>query len=377
MSTTNTSQADTVKASYSAPGMPQLEHNGKAVSAFEFWPVWLIYLPVVFQWLCLAIRYRSLSLPLIANPEIPLSGMVGFSKSDVMSSVAPQSQHNVLPFITHRVGGDQQTQLDDIEQQLERHQLALPLVGKPDLGCRGAGVCLLNTRQELAEYLQSYPAGSTFMLQKLANWEPEAGIFYIRFPGAQTGEIISLALKYSPYVLGDGKSTLSELLANDPRAGQLQHLYEERHSEVLNTVIPADEPYRLVFSASHCRGAVFRDGSEYITDALTQQLDRILGDVPEFYYGRLDIKFRDTDSLMRGETMEIVEINGASSEALHIWDSQARLSEAWRALLHQYGTLFRIGHQNRCRGYKPPGILALWRAWQHERKLVEQYPETD
>ena len=357
--------------------MPPLEHTAKAVSAFEFWPTWLIYLPVVFQWLGLAIRYRSLSLPLTANPEIPLSGMVGFSKSDLLASAAPQSQAKILPFITHRVGGNRDAQLAFIHRQLQQQQLALPLVGKPDMGCRGAGVCLLETEQELAEYLQSYPDGSTFMLQKLASWEPEAGVFYIREPGAGNGQIISLALKYSPYLVGDGRSTLAELLAADPRAGQLQHLYRERHRQVLDTVLPAGEPYRLVFSASHCRGAVFRNGNQYISEALTRQLDNILGGLPEFYYGRLDIKFRDTDSLSRGEHLEIVEINGASSEALHIWDSETKLLDAWRALLHQYRTLFRIGHQNRRRGHRPPGVLALLRAWQHERKLVQQYPDTD
>ena len=365
------------KNHYSTPGMPPLEQTEKALSAFEFWPIWLVYLPVIFQWLALAIRYRSLSLPLIANPEIPLSGMVGFSKSDVLAAAAPKSQATILPFITHRVSGDQNAQLANIHQQLQRHQLILPLVGKPDIGCRGAGVCLLENEQKLAKYLQSYPEGSTFMLQKLANWEPEAGVFYVRQPGANNGKIISLALKYSPYLVGDGTSTLSELLADDERAGQLQSLYKDRHKAIWNKVIPNGKPYKLVFSASHCRGAIFRDGGQYISEALTKQLDKILSGLPEFHYGRLDIKFRDTDSLMRGEHLEIVEINGASSEALHIWDSRAKLREAWRVLLDQYNTLFHIGHQNRCRGYHTPGITVLWRAWRYERKLAKHYPQTD
>ncbi|UTW45321.1 D-alanine--D-alanine ligase [bacterium SCSIO 12696] len=373
MSTTSS----TSQQSYTVPGMPQLEHSGNAVSHFEFWPTWLVYLPVIFQWLGLAIRFRSLSLPLVANPNVEMSGMVGFSKSDLMASASPDSQPYILPFITHTVGGHFDSDLATIRQQLSEQGLKLPLVGKPDLGCRGAGVCLLENEQELADYLGSYPQGSTFMLQQLASWEPEAGVFYIRHPGAPQGEIISLALKYSPYVTGDGRSTLAELMANDPRAGQLQHLYEERHQEMLDTVIPAGEPYRLVFSASHCRGAVFRDGGEYITETLRQKLDDILGGLPEFYYGRLDIKFRDTDSLTRGEDLEIVEINGASSESLHIWDSGAKLTDAWKALLFQYGSLFRIGAKNRQRGFKAPGILALWRAWKEESALVKQYPDTD
>ena len=124
---------------------------------------------------------------------------------------------------------------------------------------------------------------------------------------------------------------------------------------MLDQVIPAGEPYKLVFSASHCKGAIFRDGSQYITETLQQQLDNILGGLPEFYYGRLDIKFPDTDSLERGEGLEIVEINGASSESLHIWDSGAKLKDAWKALLFQYGSLFRIGAKNRQLGFPHTG----------------------
>ena len=151
--------------SYSVPGMPQLEHSKRAVSRFEFWPTWLVYLPVVFQWLGLAIRYRSLSLPLVANPNIPLSGMVGFSKSDLMAAANERSQAFILPFITHRASGNWQNDLADIHRNLADKGLSLPLVGKPDLGCRGAGVCLLKTEQELEDYLRSYPPESTFMLQ--------------------------------------------------------------------------------------------------------------------------------------------------------------------------------------------------------------------
>jgi len=45
--------------------------------------------------------------------------------------------------------------------------------------------------------------------------------------------------------------------------------------------------------------------------------------------------------------------------------------------LQQYGTLFKLGHANRRQGHKPPGIMALYKAWRHEKELVRQYPEND
>ncbi|MBL4820337.1 MAG: D-alanine--D-alanine ligase [Gammaproteobacteria bacterium] len=358
--------------------MPALEVSGKTTSYFEFWPTWLMYSPVVIQWLFLSLRYRSLTLPLIANPVIPLSGMVGVPKTDLFKAAGEYANSWILPWLEYQVTNESVTdQKQAVLKLLHEVSLPLPLVGKPDIGCRGAGVKLLHTAHDLEAYITRFPVNATIQFQKLADWEAEAGVFYVRAPGQQQGKITSLTLKYMPYVVGDGQSTLGQLIAADPRAGELQHLYKERHAASWSTVIPQGRPYRLVFSASHCRGAVFRDGGTYITDELSQKLDRIFDDIPGFHYGRLDIKFRDIESLMRGEAFAIIEINGASSESIHIWDRDTGLADAIKTLLAQYRTLFSLGDANRRLGFHPPGLRALWDAWRYEIKLVKSYPGSD
>lgn len=363
---------------YVPSGMPQLEHEGRNTSFFEFWPLWVMYMPVAVQWLLLAIRYRSLTLPLIANPVIKLSGMVGAAKSSLFDSAGENARQWILPWRVYRVSGHSvDTQKTTVLASLEEAGLHLPIVAKPDIGCRGAGVKLLQNETQLAQYLEGFPIGGVIQFQRLSAWEAEAGVFYVRYPGEERGKITSLTLKYTPFVLGDGKSTLEELIGRDARAATVSHLYADRHRENWQRVIPEGEPYRLVFSASHCRGAIFRDGAQYIDERLAVTLDRIFDDIPGFHYGRLDIKFRDLDALMAGEEFEIIEINGASSESIHIWDRNASLGEAFTTLLQQYRTLFKLGDANRRRGHKAPGIRALWQAWQHENKLVKHYPPND
>lgn len=358
--------------------MPPLDLSGRTTSYFEFWPMWLMYVPVVLQWLLLSVRYRSLSLPLIASPAVPLSGMVGVAKSAVFDAAGEQARQWILPWIVYQLNADPiDLQLQQIEQLLTDTNIAYPVVGKPNIGCRGAGVKLLQDRAELGDYLESFPEGASVQFQKLSNWDAEAGVFYVRYPQSESGEITSLTLKYTPYVVGDGVSTLGELVAADPRAGQLQHLYADRHDAEWEKVIPRDKPYRLVFSASHCRGAVFRDGNHYIDKRLLQSLDRIFDDIPGYHYGRLDIKFRDPESLRAGRDFEIIEINGASSESIHIWDRDASLGAAIKTLLQQYSTLFKLGAANRKLGHKTPGLMALIKAWQYESQLVKQYPDND
>ena len=260
---------------------------------------------------------------------------------------------------------------------MQRRKLSYPLVCKPDIGCRGAGVKLVQDREALQATLAHYPVGALMLVQKLASWEPEAGIFYVREPRQSQGRIISMALKYSPYVIGDGHRSLRELISDDPRAGALDHLYFKRHKEKLDHVFAKGEAYRLVFSASHCRGAIFRDANVYISGDLQEKIDAIMKGLPEFYYGRLDIKFKDIDSLTRGECIEIVEINSASSEPLHIWDRKTSFRQALSALLYQYRMLFKLGAQNRAKGFKPPKFNELIAAWQKEKMLTQSYPETD
>lgn len=363
---------------YVPPGMPSLDQEGRTTSVFEFWPLWVMYFPVAVQWLLLAIRYRSLTLPLIANPVISLSGMVGTAKSSLLGAAGKYARQWILPWMVYEVSErpvDEQT--DHVLLALQEEGLSLPIVGKPDVGCRGAGVKLLHTADEVREYIADFPVKGCIQFQQLSQWEAEAGVFYVRFPGEERGSISSLTLKYMPFVVGDGRSTLQQLVSRDPRAGELQHLYAERHRENWQRVLPEGEPYRLVFSASHCRGAVFRDGAQYIDSRLVESLDRIFDDIAGFHYGRLDIKFRDLGALMAGKDFTIIEINGASSESINIWDRNASLVDAFKTLLQQYRTLFKLGDANRRRGHSTPGIKALWQAWQYENKLVKQYPQND
>ena len=66
--------------------------------------------------------------------------------------------------------------------------------------------------------------------------EAEAGVFYVRKPGEPRGRIVSLTLKSFPKAIGDCRSTLRALIAADPRASQLSHLYHRRLGAKLDQV---------------------------------------------------------------------------------------------------------------------------------------------
>ncbi len=360
-------------------GMPKFVPDQKgSISPYEFFPAWVFYTPVVFQSLALALRYGDIRLPLIANPKIKLGGMVGESKHDILSMAGSYASKWISPFITVvRTGEDIHQQSSHAYRQMQSKGLNFPIVAKPDLGCRGAGVKLLQNLEQLTLYFERFPESSRFLLQEKAPYSAEAGVFYVRYPGEKHGNIISLTLKYAPFVEGDGQSTLKELIEADSRAGQLTHLYFPRHQKKLSHILKKGEFFQLAFAGSHSRGSIFRNGNAFISPALTGQLDRIFDDVDGFCYGRLDLKFQDIYQLMDGKNFTILEINGASSEAAHIWDRKTPLREIFSTLLYQYRTLFAIGALQKKAGYKPPSLHQLLAAWREEKKLTRMYPQTD
>jgi hypothetical protein len=356
--------------------MPPLD-AAPVLSAFEFWSPRLFYLPLWLWIAWLSLRHRSIRSPLVANPSFPASGLVGESKSAVLNLVGDAAHQWFAPHVAvARSRRPVALDVADALDEMARAGLDFPLVAKPDLGCRGAGVRPVADAGELAAYMAEFPADARLLLQRLVDEEGEAGVFWVRLPDQPRGRIISLTLKYFPYVVGDGCSTLEALIRADPRAGRLAHLYLPRHGARLAMVLPAGQPFRLAFAGSHSRGAIFRDGTHLVTPALEARFEDIAAAIPEFWFGRFDVRFADFAQFARGETFQIVEVNGAGAEATHIWDSRMSLLAAYASLFRQWSLLWQVGAHNHARGFRPEPIRTLVARWRREKQLTPAYPET-
>jgi hypothetical protein len=348
------------------------------VSYFEFWPGWLFYTPVVAHWIALGLRYGDLSLPTAANPNIAVGGLCGESKREILDQVAV-TERDVLArytsIITHAT--DPSADLAAAEYAMAQALLQYPVVAKPDIGCNGTGVRLVRDRAALERYLSTYPRGTCVLLQEFIPEDGEAGLFYIRHPDEPHGRLTSLTLKYAPFVTGDGRSTLRQLVLADPRAGRLAQLYLPRLAHRQDEVPRQGERVRLVFVGNHCKGSMFRNGTALATEALTDRIDRLARALPDFHFGRIDVRFGSLQALAAGEGFRVIEINGVGSEATHVWDPETRLLDAWRAQFFHYGAAFRIAAANRARGHRSAGVRAVWRHWRQQTRLMAAYPMND
>ena len=111
--------------------------------------------------------------------------------------------------------------------------------------------------------------------------------------------------------------------------------------------------------------------------ALRERIDQISQVLPEFYVGRYDIRYRDDGLLRAGLGFEIIELNGAASEATSIYDESNTLTRAYKLLFRQWSLVFLSGDQNRVRGFKMPGMLQLWRDWKEYSRQSAAYPIAD
>ena len=360
-------------------GMPPLDLDGPAISFFEFWPTKLFYIPIALECLALSAWYRGATLPTISNPHFPMGGWVGESKEDVLTNVNELARQYIAPFISFTARPEETAEAECNRALNELHQskLDLPIVAKPNVGCRGVGVRPIRTRDDLIRYFEAYPRGEKLLLQKLIDYEAEAGVFYIRLPEEEQGRIFSITLKYFPHVVGDGQRNLKQLIEEDWRAGQLKHIYLERHKNQWDRVLANGEPFRIAFTGSHSRGTIFRDGCHLITPEMTQAFDDIAKSIPDFYFGRFDVRFPDITDLQQGRNFHILEINGAGGEATHIWDRKTPLWKAYLTLFRQFQLLYKVGYQNRNRGFKPASLRSLYNAWQEEKRLTALYPYTE
>jgi hypothetical protein len=332
---------------------------------WEFWPAWVFYLPLVPWFLLLAARHRSLTVWTAANPGItPAGGVVSESKSEIHSRLPAEW---VVPTLL--------IPADESEHRAERavREVAArgweyPVILKPDAGERGAGVRKVHSAGGVADYLAVNPAA--VVAQPFHPGPFEAGIFYYRLPGEERGRIFSITDKVFPVLVGDGRSTLEELIWAHPRYRMQANTFLTRHAESLTRVAAEGERLPLAMAGNHCQGTLFRDGSTLLTPELERAVDEIVKRFDGFHVGRFDVRYSDPEEFKAGRGFAVVELNGVTAESTNLYDPSWSLWRAYRTLLRQWALLFRIGHLNRLQGHRPAGVgelLALLRAYSRER----------
>lgn len=347
---------------------------GAQVGRLERLPKWLNLVPMVAQWLCLSLRHGAITLPSCANPALTAGGLVGEGKMEYLALMGAHARAATANTTSVDIVGP--GALAEVQAAMARQGLGFPLAVKPDLGWCGFGVRCIDGPEALALYVAAYPCGERLVLQEWLGAQGEAGLFYLRWPGAASGELFGVLLRHFPRVVGDGVHSVAQLMSTDSRACRLGR---DGASEPCCDVrrIPARGEVVRIASVSSTRvGGGYEDGTPHVTAELLRAVDAIARDMGDFHAGRFDVKYDDLAALQAGR-FRIIEVNGAGSEAVHAWDPRFGLWQAYGIVFAKQRRLFAIGSEMRRRGHRPVGWLALLRHWRRQRALIHRYPPSN
>lgn len=309
------------------------------LTEWEHWPTYTYYVPLLPLFFLRFLKEGHPNHYLTANPGIPYSGNGTESKYNTLSLVEEKYRPRSL-----LVGPNDRSNL---EEKLKALRLDFPLIAKPDRGFRGYLVKKIDTRQALNRYLSQ--VSTDVLIQEFIPYTKELGIFYHRYPGQEKGQVTSVTIKEFLKIAGDGAKTIRGLIEEDERARLYADLFARIHREQIDRVLERGEELVLSVIGNHSKGTRFVNGNHLIDPELNAFMDRICRPMKGFYYGRLDIKYRDHDLMLKGEDFKVIEVNGIISEPTHIYDAShegASFFNALKTINSHWKIMSQIAHIN-------------------------------
>ena len=118
--------------------MAVLGGSARKLPLAERIPRGLFYLPLIVSWIGFAVKYRSLTLPTVANPYQPTGGMWRRIRRAAICSMSRRAERRWIAdlVVATRSTGPRTlyADLEQARQSLSAAGLTFPLIAKPDSG---------------------------------------------------------------------------------------------------------------------------------------------------------------------------------------------------------------------------------------------------
>lgn len=338
---------------------------------WEYWSGYVLYFPISFYCIFyLALRYRGIFTFTAANPAMEDGGLINESKIEILNELSKSKDESIPRFLPLRMSEGKESLKEKVLRAIDDGEVQFPCVFKPDAGQRGTGVAVVHDRERLLEHLQGM--SEDHLIQAYCPGV-EYSVFYYRFPSQSSGHIFSITSKELPFVIGDGESTLKTLILKHDRhvcmASYLFSILKDRLSEV------PSEGARVILNevGAHCKGSRFMDGTPLITDALLERINQLMKERVDLCFGRFDVMVPSEDALKKGEGLKVIELNGVSSEATHIYDEKHSIWYAWKTLFKQWHLVYKIGYEQVQRGHRRSSFFKVMSQIANYRGKVVTY----
>ncbi len=330
--------------------------------SWEYWPMWLVYLPLGFYYVYLSIKAKSLFFFSAANPSIEVGGMFFESKWKIFELIPKQ-------YFPETIIIREEDSEEILLSKLNKNTIQFPLIAKPDRGERGTNVEVMSTEEELIAYKKQYKVD--FLIQAYCKYPLEFSIFYYKNPDKENGIITSITFKELLSVIGDGVSTINKLIEKSDRAFLQLPVLQKKLDTQINKILPIGTKQVLVPTGNHCKGATFLDYGNIIDDQLTQTFNTISNQIKGFYFGRYDLLCTSIEDLKQGKNIAIVELNGAGAEPGHIYEPGYPFLKGQQAIFSHFNMMFTASTTNHKKGVKYLSLREYF-AWKKAEKIYKQ-----
>lgn len=311
------------------------------ITHWESWHWFAKYLLIGPVWLWYCIRARSLWFYTSSNPDITFGGYLGETKEEVYK-LLPEGTFPKSIFISPSFS------LTQIVRMMDDHALVFPVAAKAASGIMGFMFRKIESIDELKKYHSHMIAD--YIVQEYVTYPIEVSVFYYRYPYQQKGTITGFIRKELPEVIGDGKSTLWELIKAHPRVQFKLDEMKSKHAAHLHDVLAEGQRYPLSQAFNLSRGARLVSLEDQKDHKLHELFDMLSHHSGRLYFGRYDIRCKSIEELKQKKNFTILEFNGCGGEPHHVYGNNNTLFRACKILLHHWKVLYEISQYNHQNG---------------------------
>jgi len=309
--------------------------NWKRLSHYEFWPYWVFYFPAYFYYFYLAIKSRRWVYFSVLNPCMEFGGAFLSSKHNYLKNIDPEWTPITL-YISDIEN------FESLNNQLKVKNLYFPMIVKPDMGERGKNVEKVASFEELKIYLSTI--NQSVLIQEYIEYPIEIGIlFYWDIEG--TPQITSVGKKEFCKLTGDGKRTMETLVKENHRIAHRASILKERFESQWQQIIPKGKELLVEPIGNHNRGTTFLDARENKSKEMLDWVVKCLQNLPDFDYGRIDLKIKNWNAFKDNNGIKILEINGVNSEPIHIYDPSCSIWNAYKSIFYHMQIIYQLSQE--------------------------------
>ena len=287
-----------------------------------------------------------------ANPGLTFGGFFGFPKTEAYDLLPPEAYPTT---VLVKPGAD----FDIVFSKIKAAGIEFPFVVKPDGGMVGLLVRVVEEEATLRKYHALVQAD--WMAQKMVHYTTEVGAFYVRHPDQEKGQLVGLNQKVPLSVIGDGRSTIGELVKNNEETIPFENEIFEKQEKNWNYVPAKGEFFQLIFTGNRKNGARLVTQEDKIDDELIALFDKWSHYKNGIYYGRYDIKCESLESLRKGKDFAVLEFNGVHSGYGHLYHCDKKPGEVYKEIKRLWNVLYDISMANHKKGVPYISFVEGWK----------------